>query len=567
MPGSTTRDKLRFPVGGDAPNVPQDITNLANDVENLRVFVATRDVKEVGQLNQTRAGRVLAVADFNTYLGMNQPVGLFNLSALTNLGYGAALVNKGSVPFAPGIMGAAGEAALFAGSTAQALYIADVGGADPFRLKTGSVGAWQKTAKRGSVDQVIVSKYRSASGNQGYALQVDDTSLPRFFCSMDGSTSPSVVGVSDVADDKWHFIVATFDGTVLRLYVDGVLEGETYFPGTAFGAPVPLNIGGFGADGATVAAAPHFGRIDEAFVTGDVLSEDQIRFLMCYKLTHGFVPGALVRTARKAGMTVKRRIRGASLVVGDFPATPVRLYNFTAGVLTDASGNAITFGTNPLTGAIDPAAGASGTASDGISFSGAHQGLSATDAGMPGTTATRSFGLWFKTTSLANSGIIGWGTVNTADARIAILGGLAASLSGADSVTGPFVADGRWHHAVCVEENAPSDGVKRKLYIDGKLVAGSSTLTSLTLAGANKFRIGTNPDGTSPFAGQVDGAFVLSVALTAEQISALYQKSSQDLGVSPKNAGDHVDRLDNTYAFLLCETLEPQHQFDLEISS
>src|SRR5262249_1102408 len=81
--------------------------------------VVSRPVGDVGQVNQCRAGRQLALSDF-TNLGLSAPRGLWNLSDLTNLGTGGALSNKGGVGFTIGINGAAGTAAQFTGSTGQA---------------------------------------------------------------------------------------------------------------------------------------------------------------------------------------------------------------------------------------------------------------------------------------------------------------------------------------------------------------------------------------------------------------------------------------------------------------
>jgi hypothetical protein len=71
-----------------------------------------------------------------------------------------------------------------------------------------------------------------------------------------------------------------------------------------------------------------------------------------------------------------------------------------------------------------------------------------------------------------------------------------------DNIAGGFVADGQWHFVAAVEDNAAVDGVRRKLYLDGRLVGGSVTLNAATLAGANRFRIGAASDGTTPFTGQ-----------------------------------------------------------------
>jgi hypothetical protein len=101
---------------------------------------AALPILDVGMAGQIRAGRQLTVADF-TALGLGQPIGLWNLSDLSNLGSDArALANKGAVTFDVGINGAAATAAKFTGSTGQGLYIADSGAADPYRIKTGSWG-------------------------------------------------------------------------------------------------------------------------------------------------------------------------------------------------------------------------------------------------------------------------------------------------------------------------------------------------------------------------------------------------------------------------------------------
>src|SRR5207302_7581081 len=105
-----------------------------------------------------------------------------------------------------------------------------------------------------------------------------------------------------------------------------------------------------------------------------------------------------------------------------------------------------------------------------------------------------------------------------------------------------------------------------KLYLDGQLVGTSTVLSPITLVGANRFRLGSDADGTLPFTGQVDGAFVCGYALTQDQISTLYAKGSQALAPSPKNAGDHVEYMDATNVYATFDTLPTQHQLDLGVS-
>jgi hypothetical protein len=158
---------LPYPLSSDTADVPRDMQALAVKLDTvipgqLQVATVSGQVLDVGLSGQIRAGRQLAVSDF-TGLGLAQPRGLWNLSNLTNLGSdGRALVNKGGVPFGAGINGVNASAAVFAGSTAQALYIADSGAADPYRISTGSWGCWFRTAKRGTT-QDLLGKWSGAN--------------------------------------------------------------------------------------------------------------------------------------------------------------------------------------------------------------------------------------------------------------------------------------------------------------------------------------------------------------------------------------------------------------------
>lgn len=521
--------------------------------------LSAASVLDVGVVGQIRAGRQLTVADF-TNLGLSAPIGLWNLSDLTNLGSdGNAFANKGAVPFGVGINGLATTCAVFAGSASQALYLP--GPATGYQIKTGSWGCWFRTAKRG-LAQYVLTKLNAAATDRAFGVALDTTNVP---FAVAANTAAGVwtqaSGVSDCADDRWHFAVGTYDGTQLRLYVDGALEASAAAPGVINGSAGPLNVGGYGADAGTAAVSPHYGRVDEAFVTADVLSEDQIRALYAAKLAHGL--GVVPTDVR---LNVRRKRKGATLAVADFTTQPLRLHNFTTALnwSGDEGSNGQQLTNN---GGAVAVAGADGVPNNGASFAGA-QSLSATDAGLPAGTATRSYGCWFKTATVAIGHFMAWGgAIGGPDARLGIQNsaGPLFSSSGGDVLTGPFAADGQWHLAVAVEDNAAGDGVRRKLYMDGRLVGGSTVLNAITLTGANRFRIGAAQDASSPFIGQIDGAFVCGYALTLADVFALYAKGSQDLGVSPKNAGDHVERVDAASVLFIGDTLDSQHTVDLGV--
>ena len=175
---------------------------LASAVGAPSSVVTQRAVGNTGQSTVLSPGRVLSATDF-TGLGLSAPTGLYNLSSTSDSsGNGRTLTNKGSVTFADGIDGSASTAAQFTGSTGQALYIADTGASDPFRIKTGSWGCWFRTAKRGT-NQILVSKLVTAN-QQVFDVRVSTANVLEARACSDGTITTVSTGVSDVADDRWH---------------------------------------------------------------------------------------------------------------------------------------------------------------------------------------------------------------------------------------------------------------------------------------------------------------------------------------------------------------------------
>jgi hypothetical protein len=479
-------------------------------------------ILDVGQPGQIRAGRQLAATDF-TKMGLAAPAGLWNLGDLTDAsGNGRALLNKGAVPVSVGITGLNATCVRFSGLNSQALYIPDTGAADPFRIKSGSFGCWVKTAKRG-IEQVALSKWNSTGNQRAWILEITASNVAAGIISFDGAGLYVVSGISDIADDRWHFVVVTYDGALTRLYVDGIREGIINSPSAPlFNSNAPFNIGSASADAATAAGVPHYGRIDEAFVTSDLLTDDQVRNLYCARITH-----ALGTVPTRTTLSVRRRRRGAAFTTPDFFITPTRLYNFSAGSMGDEGSANVTLTNN---GNAANVAGADGSSGNAMNFNGG-QSLSSNH------TAIYS----------ANNTII----LN----------------SGGDQIIGPSIMDGAWHFVVAAENNFVSDTVQRRFYVDGRLVGSSTVMNSITLAGANRFRIGAQTDGTSPFVGQIDGVFVIPMALTAEDVQKLFLKGTQALAPSPKNAGDHVEALSSTDILATFDTIDTCSQIDLGVAA
>jgi hypothetical protein len=146
--------------------------------------------------------------------------------------------------------------------------------------------------------------------------------------------------------------------------------------------------------------------------------------------------------------------------------------------------------------------------------------------------------------------------------------GILQTIEAGNIISGPFVADGQWHHVVGVEDNSAVDGLKRKLYLDGRVVGSDTTMFTITLAGANKFAIGNNGNSpaSAPYQGIIDSVFVCDFAMPFETVAKLYTKGAQDLGASPKNSGDHVERMDATSILAIFDSIDMQNTVDMVIA-
>lgn len=535
---------------------------------NAGISVAQNNlpILDVGQLGQIRAGRQLTATDF-TRMGLQQPIGLFNLSDLNNLGSVGPLTNKGAVPFGIGINGLASTAAVFAGSGGQALYIADAAGG-PFNPKTFTLGAWFRTAKRGTTLQTIAGKNGpGASSVTGcYLLYVNSNNNLQAWVT-DGATDGNAIGFTDVCDDRWHFAVMSWDGSMLRLYLDGVLEAETNSWVAAsgaygfIGAPAqinePFSIGASDADAATVANM-FWGRIDEVFFTPEVVSDDQQRVLYCTKIAHGAASQPI-----NVMTNVHRRRRGPLYVVGDFSSQPRRLYNLGSVADLGVDNAALTPNAAPLLGA-----GPDGAKDGAYIFNGSSQFFSAAAAGLPSGTAARTIGCWFKTHS-ANGTLIDMGqsgvgqTILYIDSTGALrISDLSVGVSAPGSVT-----DDQWHFAVAVIDPTAIDGNKQKLYLDGRLV-GVSTTYGGSGNNVGGLTIGRQALTAATYLkGMVSRAFITDYAMMPEQLRDLYAKGTQDVGASPKAAAAHIEAIDSTYLYANFDSLDSQHLVDLAVAA
>jgi cytoskeletal protein CcmA (bactofilin family) len=131
-----------------------------------------------------------------------------------------------------------------------------------------SIGAWVKTS---SATGSIIAKY-NASVSGSYAIYLSGGAVNYY---LNTSASTTITSNRTVNDGNWHYIVATYDGAYVYIYIDGQLDKSTAYTGTIIDSTAIFQIG---ARQSSSANTDFFtGSIDEPFVTANTLTAGQVK--------------------------------------------------------------------------------------------------------------------------------------------------------------------------------------------------------------------------------------------------------------------------------------------------
>ena len=177
------------------------------------------------------------------------------------------------------VKGKVGEGMEFPGNSTQYISVREHMYDDPVDEMT--LVAWSKTEVRGMIASWDRSEFfrfavgDDVGGNIGTTFVAFDHCCPIH----------DWFGKTDVADDKWHHLVAWFDGKEKRIYVDGELDEKIAAPSKVIGAGLArfgfIGIGSEAAafDAATGPTWAFNGVLDEFFLFHRALSEKEIEHL------------------------------------------------------------------------------------------------------------------------------------------------------------------------------------------------------------------------------------------------------------------------------------------------
>lgn len=189
------------------------------------------------------------------------------------------------------VQGKWGNALKFSGSSGDYVKVPH---SDALSLTTWTITVWVNLQKKDW--QLIVQKSISGDkNNNNYSLYTKPDGSIDFNFIPQGGNAQLLNGKKVVVDEKWHHVATTFDGKIMILYIDGVVDGQTVTGEKPQLHTDPLVIGGDDR-GAGVQVK---GLVDEVGLFNKAFPEEDIKSIM----TNGLGPVAAVSQKDKLSTT------------------------------------------------------------------------------------------------------------------------------------------------------------------------------------------------------------------------------------------------------------------------
>ncbi|MBP9817444.1 tail fiber domain-containing protein, partial [Candidatus Shapirobacteria bacterium] len=192
---------------------------------------------------------------------------------LTDIGITAIpLTNNGVATTISGVRGIG----VSLNGTTQYLSCTDAVCGGTTKLDPGSgswtLGAWIKTSNASST-QDIMSK-GTASGQYAYELYTVNGVPGMTLINTANTAYIKADATRSIADNQWHHIVGTYDGTTISIFVDGYYVGSST---TKTGTQVTDSTSDFQIGARTDVSRYFNGAIDEPFISATALTYNQIK--------------------------------------------------------------------------------------------------------------------------------------------------------------------------------------------------------------------------------------------------------------------------------------------------
>lgn len=171
----------------------------------------------------------------NYVTSFSTPTDGFSLGTASNFNY---YNNRESVAYCFKAGGLINKAAYFNGSNSYTYASSSV--QQP--TTNFSVSVWSKWDSKPSGSVGIVGNFRTGGGGTQPGLAIakhNGTNVFRFYTGQ----NDYVAGTTNFSTNTWYHVVGTYDGSNIKIYVNGVLEGTQPYTGTPLTTTEPLVIG------------------------------------------------------------------------------------------------------------------------------------------------------------------------------------------------------------------------------------------------------------------------------------------------------------------------------------
>ncbi len=380
-----------------------------------------------------------------------------------------------------------------------------------------SVGAWVKTNTTAS--QIIFSKQENVTNELIFALSTDASNHAQFNLAKQNVSGNVAVGSTVLSTNQWYYLEGTYNGSVINIYVNGVLDGTTTVSFTsATQALAAIDLGR-----AYTGSTFFNGQIDEVKVFNYVRNQTQMLDEMRGNATG---VGSSVGTA--GGATSANSIKSNS-------ASLYWKMDELNGSTANNTGSSGTAGNGTVTGAVWQT-GTNCKLNGCIYLDTNTDKVSAGDTAFTDGLTQMTVSMWINPTSLAaaseifgkyNDGtqesfLISTAPVSSSDLAITVASSLT-DVSNYYVTTNLGLTAGTWQQITIVYDGTQSSATNRiKIYRNGILANGTYTgtiPTSLTSGSTSNLILGnTDLSAYTALVAKYDEVQIIPAALTADQV-------------------------------------------------
>lgn len=383
----------------------------------------------------------------------------------------------------------------------NAFQVADAADLHP---QSFTVDAWvTHTDSGGNLPAAFV--FANSGSDQAHGIELDTRPNGQVDFYINGGTTGGGLGAApgSINDGQFHHLAGTYDGAVMRLYIDGTQVGQTAVVTTVNYEPgAPLVIGSRQNTGATYGWP---GVIDEVQLFGRALSPQEIKALYA---------------------------KGSAGQCADCTAKPANnvLWLKGDGDASDSSGSG---NAGNLSG--DATASAAGLVGQSFGLDGAGDYLSIADSASLRVTSV-TLQAWISASADPGGSVIfskSAGTLYDNSYALFFESGKLQGLVGTASSSGNRVAypfsptPGRWYHVAYSFDTLSN---QQALYLDGVLVDSNTSSIDSIGYDAHPLYLGTESDAETLyyfFPGRIDEAQLFGRALSASEIETIYRAGSR----------------------------------------